>query len=84
MPATSARTASTDRYDYAAVTPETVRRVTEDGLLEADRLVAQACEVAEPRTFEGTIVPLSEAAAARQLRAHIGIVGAIAHHGRGR
>jgi Zn-dependent oligopeptidase len=64
MPATSARTASTDRYDYAAVTPETVLRVTEDGLLEADRLVARACEAAGPRTFENTIVPLSEAAAA--------------------
>jgi Zn-dependent oligopeptidase len=64
MPATSSRTASSGRYDYAAVTPETVRRVTEDGLLEADRLVAQVCETAEPRAFEDTIVPLSDAAAA--------------------
>jgi Zn-dependent oligopeptidase len=56
--------AMTDRYDYSAMTPETVRELTDECLDAAERLIAQAVEVANPRTFENTLIPLSDAAAA--------------------
>jgi thimet oligopeptidase len=52
------------RYDYSAMTAETVRQGADEGLAEADRLIAQAVDAAGPRTFENTLLPLSDAAAA--------------------
>jgi Zn-dependent oligopeptidase len=52
------------RYDYSAMTTETVRQAADEGLAEAERLIAQAVDAAAPRTFENTLVPLSDAAAA--------------------
>jgi hypothetical protein len=52
------------RYDYSAITAETVRQAADEGLGEAERLIAQAVHAAGPRTFENTLVPLSDAAAA--------------------
>jgi thimet oligopeptidase len=56
--------ATTERYDYSAIGPETVRQAADEGLAEAERLIAQVARVAGPRTFENTLVPLSDAAAA--------------------
>lgn len=52
------------RYDYSAMTADTVRQAADEGLGEAERLIAQAVHTAGPRTFENTLVPLSDAAAA--------------------
>jgi Zn-dependent oligopeptidase len=52
------------RYDYSAMTAETVRQAADEGVAEAERLIAQAVDAAGPRTFENTLVPLSDAAAA--------------------
>jgi Zn-dependent oligopeptidase len=51
------------RYDYAAMTPETVAAASDAGVDEAERLIATAI-AASPPTFDSTIRPLSEAAAA--------------------
>jgi Zn-dependent oligopeptidase len=53
-----------ERYDYSAISPQTVRQAADEGLAEAERLIAQVVQVAGPRTFENTLVPLSDAAAA--------------------
>lgn len=52
------------RYDYSAMTAETVRQAADEGLAEAERLIAQAVDAVGTRTFENTLVPLSDAAAA--------------------
>jgi thimet oligopeptidase len=52
------------RYDYAAMTPETVAAATDAGLAEAERLIAAVVAARGPRTFDSTIRPLAEAAAA--------------------
>jgi Zn-dependent oligopeptidase len=51
------------RYDYAAMTPETVAAASDAGVDEAERWIATAI-AASPPTFDSTIRPLSEAAAA--------------------
>jgi Zn-dependent oligopeptidase len=51
------------RYDYAAMTPETVAAASDAGIDEAERWIATAI-AASPPTFDSTIRPLSEAAAA--------------------
>lgn len=56
--------ATMERYDYSAMTPETVRQAADEGLAEAERLIAQVAQVTASRTFENTLVPLSDAAAA--------------------
>jgi Zn-dependent oligopeptidase len=50
-----------ERYDYAAVTPEAVTGAMDEALAHAERLIAAAVQAPEPRTFEGTVSPLSEA-----------------------
>ena len=56
--------ATLERYDYSAMSPETVRQAADEGLAEAERLIAEVAQVAGSRTFENTLVPLSDAAAA--------------------
>ena len=56
--------ATMERYDYSAMTPETVRRAADERLAEAERLIAQVAQVTGSRTFENTFEPLSDAAAA--------------------
>jgi Zn-dependent oligopeptidase len=52
------------RYDYSAMTAETVRQAADEGLAEAERLIDQVLRDARPRTSDNTLVPLSDAAAA--------------------
>jgi thimet oligopeptidase len=52
-----------DRYDYSAMTPETVRTEMDSALEAADRLVAAAV-TADPPTWGDTIVGLSDASGA--------------------
>ena len=52
------------RYDYAAMTPETVAAATDAGLAEAERLIAAVIADEGPRTYDNTIRPLGDAAAA--------------------
>jgi thimet oligopeptidase len=56
--------AGLERYDYAAMSPETVRQAVDEGLAEAERLIAQVAHETGSRTFENTLVPLSDASAA--------------------
>jgi thimet oligopeptidase len=46
------------------MTPETVLHETDAGIAEADRLVALAVDPTQPRTFDNTLLTLSDAAAA--------------------
>jgi thimet oligopeptidase len=46
------------------MTPETVLRETDAGIAEADRLVALAVDPTQSRTFDNTLLTLSDAAAA--------------------
>jgi Zn-dependent oligopeptidase len=55
--------ATMESYDYSAITSETVRQAADEGLAEAERLIAQVAQVTAVRTFENTLVPLSDAAA---------------------
>jgi thimet oligopeptidase len=52
-----------ERYDYSAMTPETVRAEMDSALEAADRLVAAAV-TADPPTWGDTIVRLSDASGA--------------------
>jgi thimet oligopeptidase len=54
----------TERYDYAVMSPESVRQAADEGLAEAERLIAQVAHETGERTFENTLAPLSDAAAA--------------------
>jgi Zn-dependent oligopeptidase len=56
--------ATMERYDYSAMSPETVRQAADEGLAEAERLIAQVVHLTGSRTFENTLAPLSDAAAA--------------------
>ena len=56
--------ATMERYDYSAISAQTVRQAADEGLAEAERLIARVAQIAGPRTFENTLVPLSDAAAA--------------------
>ena len=40
-----ARRATMERFDYPAMNPETVRRAADEGLAEAERLIAQVAQV---------------------------------------
>ena len=51
------------RYDYGAMTPATVSDAVEAGLAEAERLIGTAIAEPVPRTYDGTIRPLADAAA---------------------
>jgi len=52
------------RYDYRATTPDSIRRETDAGIATADRLVSMVVAPTADRTFENTLVRLSDAAEA--------------------
>ena len=64
MGATAPGVRDEPRYDYAAMTPETVAAATDAGLDEAERLIAAVIATGDPRTYDNTIRPLGDAAAA--------------------
>src|SRR5262245_11778125 len=64
MGATAPGVREESRYDYAAMTPESVTAATDAGLAEAERLIAAAIAAADPRTYDSTMRPLADAAAA--------------------
>jgi oligopeptidase A len=64
MGATAPGVREEPRYDYAAMTPDSVTRATDAGLAEAERLIAAVVAGEGPRTYDTTIRPLGEAAAA--------------------
>jgi Zn-dependent oligopeptidase len=51
-----------DRYDYAALTADIVRRTADEALAQADALVNAAVAAVAPRTYENTLAPLALAA----------------------
>jgi Zn-dependent oligopeptidase len=51
-----------DRYDYAALSADVVRRAADDALAEAAALVDAAVAASVPRTYENTLAPLAAAA----------------------
>lgn len=53
---------SIERYDYSAMTPESVEQEMSDAIEAADALVAQAV-AAKPPSFDTTLRPLSDAGA---------------------
>ena len=55
---------SSDRYDYSTITASSVRESADDCFAGAEQRITQALDVGGPRTFDNTLVPLSDAAAA--------------------
>jgi Zn-dependent oligopeptidase len=53
----------TKRFDYAAVTPETVARAADGAIARADAIIAEVVAADPPRTAASTLLPLDECVA---------------------